>query len=138
MNNLIFLKGEHFEIKGILLEIESFMDNEKIDYFLLIESFYRLNKIWNKHEEREELFFAEIKKEIGEFPAEIMFLEDHRQLKGHWKIVRDFLKTADENKIKVVLDTDGRMLINKLREHMRAEDNFFDDLIDKNHNFINH
>jgi hypothetical protein len=55
-------------------------------------------------------------------------LEEHRQLKGHWKVVQDFLKTSDDNKIRVALDTDGRMLIDKLREHMNAEDNFFDTL----------
>lgn len=128
MDSLLFLKGEHLEIKGILLEIESFMDNKEIDYSLLVRRFYKLNEIWDAHEVREENFFAEIKEKIGEFPAETMFLEEHRQLKGHWKVVQDFLKTSDDNKIRVALDTDGRMLIDKLREHMNAEDNFFDTL----------
>jgi hypothetical protein len=131
MDSAIFLKGEHLEIKGILLQIESFMDDGKIDYSLLIERLYRLNELWDAHEIREEKFFGEIKKEVGEFPAETMFLEDHKQLRGHWKVVQAFLKTGDEDKIKVALDTDGRMLIDKLRSHIKAEDEFFDSLTNR-------
>jgi hypothetical protein len=126
MDSLLFLKGEHREIEGILMEIESFMDRKEIDYSLLVGRFHRLNNIWDEHEAREESFFGEMRKKIGNFPVEIMFLEEHRQLRGHWKVIHDFLKTADENKIRTALDTDGRMFIGKLRKHMKAEDEFFD------------
>jgi hypothetical protein len=56
-----------------------------------------------------------------------MLIGEHIQLRGHWNILQQALGT-DKEALRVALDTDGKILIEKLREHITKENEFFDKL----------
>lgn len=113
------IKKEHAKIEHILKNIELHLDNNN-PIPNLISDLTRLNSIWNEHERIEE----EIFNPNSDFPVEKMIIEQHRQLRGHWRIIAGSISEGDINKILVSLDTDGRMLIDKFRKHMNLEENY--------------
>lgn len=127
-NNFNLLK-EHEQINQELIELEVIMNSEEINYSNLIHVFKKLHDFWNFHEDREELFFTNIKKKGAKINFEKTLIE-HRELKGHWTVIRNAINSGDENEVKISLDTDGKMLIDKLRRHMNEEEELV-----KNHIF---
>ena len=114
------------KIRETLDLIEEAINEDKINYLNVVRKFEDFKNIWDKHEKREEhlLYFFQ---QLGRpFPVESMFLEQHRELRGHWKVLENAMKLNDVKKLDVVLDTDGRMLINKIRGHINKEDRFFE------------
>ena len=45
-----------------------------------------------------------------------------KNIKGHKKVLKEAITKGDEREIKVALDTDGRMLLDKLKEHLDHEE----------------
>lgn len=127
MNSIYKIKKEHEEIEIELAELETIMDAEELNFANLTHSFNKLRNLWNNHETKEDSFFEKIKEKGIEFPVEKLML-DHKELRGHKKVISEAIKQGDENKIFVSLDTDGRMLINKMREHMQKENQLFDSI----------
>ena len=133
MEFVSFLKREHDHIKAMLLELEDYA-NELIDgvgneaHYVEIRSLLeKLGEYWDEHEVREERYFEELNKLGLNFPMVKMKIE-HRQLRGHWKVIRAALDLKEDLELGVCLDTDGRMLIDKLRRHINAEESFFETL----------
>ncbi|MBS3077206.1 hemerythrin domain-containing protein [Candidatus Pacearchaeota archaeon] len=122
---LDIIRREHEKIFDILSEICSFLDEEEIDSLAIANLLHDFGIIWNSHELREERIFAE-KNRAGGFPEETMLVEQHRELRGHWMILQEAIGSGDEEKIRVALDTDGRMLIDKFRKHIQFEEEYFD------------
>jgi len=79
-----------------------------------------LHNLWNSHEQKEEKLFAVLAKQNVHVPVERMVFE-HRQLRGHKKVIEEAIKAASESEVKVSLETDGRMMIGKLRKHIKDE-----------------
>lgn len=132
MDIINILKGEHDELRNILCNLEIAMGNDKEGFYKVYGLFEKFGKIWDEHEKREEEFF-DLCEDMGkQFPNEIMFIGEHRQLKGHWNVIKEALNSKDESEVRVSLDTDGRMLINKIREHVNQEDKMFDKFFDDN------
>jgi HD superfamily phosphohydrolase len=123
---LEIIKKEHELLGKILNDIESFLDKENIDVSVVAGLLHDFGKMWNSHELREERIFAEKTKKDGSFPEETMLIEQHRELRGHWLVLQNALGSDDKEKIRVALDTDGRMLIDKFRNHISFEEEFFD------------
>lgn len=124
---IAIIKNEHNEIRQLLSEIDSMIGEENLDVGKLSNCLHDLGIVWNSHELREESLFEAVK-ENGPFPEETMLVEQHREFKGHWQILQDAVSSDDIEEIKVALDTDGRMLTGKLKEHIAFEDEFFDSL----------
>jgi DUF438 domain-containing protein len=80
---------------------------------------------WSQHEEKEERFFNWFLDHGGEFPFHKTMIREHEQLKGHWKVLMDFLKNKEDQKLKIALETDGNMILDKFIKHIQKEDNYF-------------
>lgn len=131
INSLRLIKKEHIRIREILSKIDACMNGEKINHLNAMKELEDLKGIWDNHEKREEnlLYFFQ---QLGRpFPVEIMFLKQHKQLRGHFKVLQKAINSKDLNKFEVALDTDGRMLIEKIKRHTESEDKFFDQFIMK-------
>ncbi len=121
MTSVEFIKKEHRIIERELIELETIMEEENVNFPNLVHVFNRLKSIWDSHEDREEKLFNLWRSQGANFPIEeILF--SHRELKGHKKVIGDAINSGSEFNIKVALDTDGRMLIDKLRAHILEEE----------------
>lgn len=119
------MKREHVKINKILCQIENCMKERKVNHFEALKGLVDLKSIWDEHEFKEEGLFSFFEGFGRPFPVESMFLEQHRQLKGHWKILQEAINLQNWEKFEIALNTDGRMLIDKFREHIKAEEDFF-------------
>ena len=130
IKSIFYVKREHLKIKCILNRIDGFFNEDKINHLNVIKEFEDLKRIWDKHERGEEELLYFFKQFVQKpFPNGTMFIEQHKQFKGHWKVLQDAINSEDLSKLDVALDTDGRMFIRKLREHIDAEDKFFDSFV---------
>ncbi|MEA3329318.1 MAG: hemerythrin domain-containing protein [Nanoarchaeota archaeon] len=126
------LKKEHEKIERELVELETIMDvqeGDEVNYTNLTHVFKKLNDLWNAHENSEQNFFKKLFKK-SEFPLKKMTTA-HKLLHGHFKAITEAINSGSENKILASLDTDGRMFIKKLRDHMKEDESLFDKAISK-------
>ena len=132
------LKKEHDWILDLMLKLESFAnDRNELNYSVILNITSIFDKVWKNHEIKEEKFFRNFNLSGLHFPTEKMLLDEHRELRGHWKIVADSVVRRNMSKIRICLDTDGRMLIDKLRKHIVIENKFFDELVRRNSLLMN-
>lgn len=126
-NKLIKIKLEHAKIKSVLHEIESAIERSfPVSYIAVVLK--KFEALWNRHEKTEERLLAK-HKEFGKIEfLETMMLEEHKQLKGHWFVLKKSLSSGDEDKARIALNTDGKMLVEKFYRHMNLEDGFIDSL----------
>jgi len=101
---------------------ETTISKENIDKEKLFRTLCNIEILWDNHKEDEEYFFKKFKREGFNIPFEAMFIEQHRQLKGHWKVLNKSLLHGDKNEIFTTLDTDGKMFVEKLKRHMDEEE----------------
>ncbi len=121
MTSIEIIQKEHEKIERELVEIETIIDEEIINYPNLIHVFKNLFNYWDAHEEKEELLFKSLGKEIS---VEKM-LSQHRELRGHKKVIQDAINSGDEIEIIATLDTDARFFIDKIRKHIAQEEELF-------------
>jgi hemerythrin-like domain-containing protein len=119
MNPIEQLEQEHEDIERELLELETISNSESINYSNLAHVFKRLIPLWNKHEEKEEKIFPIMKKERIIVPVKKM-LFDHKNLRVHKKAIMDAINSGKG--IKEALDNHIKVIIQKLREHIKNED----------------
>ena len=117
------LKKDHIQIRKVLTKILGVIDAEKLNINELKVCCSHLEVLWNFHEAKEEHIFNYVKKE--NLPEKKSVIDKHRELRGHWKVLNMALNTGDDSKIKVAIDTDGRMLFKRLIKHMRDEEDYF-------------
>lgn len=120
------IKKEHKIILSQLEILQSIPSRENID--VLHSTINKLGEIydfWNKHEQKEEKFFKTLS---SDFPVEKMEI-DHREIRGHWKVLLIAVESKDNKKIQLALEIDGKMFENKLKEHMYREEKFFDEYL---------
>ena len=117
------VKKDHKVIKKYLSRIIKTAKKNKIDITSVKQDFKDLCFLWNTHEDKEDTF---IPKNIEKNSQKIEKMPlDHKELQGHDKVIRQALKSRDINKIKVALDTDGKMLFDKMINHIKYEENIF-------------
>jgi len=131
MNPIYDLKDEHKIIISHINKLQSYLNNPN---FLeeIGETINKFGKIWDSHETKEESFFEWFEKQGGTFPFKKTLLEEHREIRGHWQVIQNFLNSKDKEKLMVALNTDGQMLINKFKAHIGTEERFFDNLFVEN------
>jgi hypothetical protein len=131
IKHISLIKGEHKDLNVILDGVENIINSENDELLMNIEKqLIKFKELWDRHELYEEQFFDTLA-DIGRHnptDAEEGFVIEHKQLRGHWKVIFDAIHSYDLADLRVSLDTDGRMLIDKLRNHMAAEEKFFDKL----------
>lgn len=119
------IKEEHVVIREKLRSILKLFENYK-SRTVLLKALNDFDKFWTKHEEKEENYFDLFLSQGGKFPYHKMLIAQHEELKGHWKVLQDFLENKNDLELGVALDTDGRMLVNKFLKHTEIEDKYFD------------
>jgi hypothetical protein len=130
MNIFETLKKEHQKIERELIEIETVVDGETINYPNLFHVFKKFNNLWNNHEKKEEKLFSILSQmQINSEIERLLF--DHREIRGHKKVIADSIKSGDETEIKASLDTDAQMLIEKIKKHFEIEAPLFSDIPNK-------
>ena len=113
--------------RNILSELdETINSGEKSLY--AISKFNMLNNFWKKHEEKEERFLEWFEENGKKFPVRKTLIREHRELRGHWKVLEESMSSLNEEKLKIALKIDGCMLIEKLRNHIKREDEFFEEI----------
>ncbi len=130
MEQLPILKKEHEEIRNILVALECLIENNPTIYKVK-EILNKLGEMWDVHEKREEAAFEFFEKEGIEMPFKTMFIAEHREFKGHWKVLNKYVSSSHAKILNVALETDGRMLIDKFRKHMALEEIFFNKISSK-------
>ena len=120
------IKYEHLHINKVLSQIDFLIEKgSSRETGSLIDLFNNLSDFWNKHEIKEKQVFNFVKRHYHQHPGEIMIIGQHKELRGHWKVITQAIESNNLDKIVVVFDTDGRMLIEKFRKHMNQEEKFF-------------
>ncbi len=118
------IEKEHGVIRRRLDDIEkAFSESDRENILMLLLDF---ESYWNSHEEKEEKFLDWFEENSGEeFPFGKTLVNEHRRLRGHWKVLKDFLLNKRGPQLAAALNTDGKMVLDKIREHIRKEDAFF-------------
>ncbi|MEM3113136.1 MAG: hemerythrin domain-containing protein [Candidatus Pacearchaeota archaeon] len=127
MISLSFLKKEHKLIERELLELEDNMDSEEINLSNIKHTLMKLIKFWNRHEDKEDKLFSKFYKENPDFKYDKIKFE-HKELNGIKKAILETLNSGSIIQMKASLDTDIRMLIRKLRDHMETEEEILKNL----------
>ena len=131
MKEIEEIQEEHIIMRESLNEIEMLIARERYEEMsLLKERLLAFAALWEKHEKKEEVFFNELKSINPAFANEMMFLNQHRQLRGHWKVIKDAINRSREDTLNfwITLETDGKMMFDKFRQHINAEDDFLNNL----------
>ena len=122
MTSIESIRKEHLRIERELIEIETIIDEEEINYPNLAHVFKRLFDYWDAHEEKEDAFLKSLSK--GYLPVTKM-LSQHKELKGHKKVIQDAINSGNDIEVKATLDTDVRFFIDKVRNHISQEEELF-------------
>ena len=125
MEKVVFLYRDHEKIEKELYKVKNSFHNPSL--IELMDSFFNLQRLWNDHELKEKEFLRDMNLD-GEL--ETLFL-DHPSVSGHIRVVWKAILSGDHIKIKVSLDTDGRMLVEKLEKHIETEKRLFNELVRK-------
>jgi hypothetical protein len=126
MEKINELKIEHNRIEEYLDHLEKIMEDSNINYSDLIDTLAGLRDLWDRHEKKEEEMFDILKNEGNSLSFSTMLIEKHKELREHWRDIEKALVSGDEYQLMIVLDTDGRVLIDKLRNHIIEENILFD------------
>lgn len=121
MNSIEKLKQEHEEIERDLIELETIMQDEIINYPNLLHTINNLIECWDKHEEKEERIFPILKHEQIIIPVKEM-LFDHKKLGIHKEAIKKAINSGNELEVKNALNSHGKIIIEKLRKHINDED----------------
>jgi len=124
MTSITDIIKEHNEINIELSELDTIIEEEEVNYSNLVHIFNKLEKLWNIHEEKEDEFFHKLKEKGVNLEINKLLFQ-HEELRGFRKVIRNAIKSGSEFEIKVAMDTDLKMLINKLRKHMKDEEEIF-------------
>jgi len=115
------LKQEHEQLERELLELETIIESERINYPNLIHVYKRLHDFWNAHEIKEEDIFKILKHEKIVIPVKKMIFE-HKQLKPLKEALINAINSGNEERIKDTLEGSARVIIGKIRSHINFED----------------
>lgn len=125
MQQLGEIRKEHEQLLGYLSELDGIPNRNKNIMGETAEQLTKIFKFWDAHEKKEERLFDAIS---NDFPVKSMRIS-HKVLRGHWKVLNLALESHNDEKIKIALNTDGKMLAEKLKKHILAEERLFDKLI---------
>ncbi|MFH1500997.1 MAG: hemerythrin domain-containing protein [archaeon] len=116
------LKAEHEDIERELMELEVIAQSQIVNYSNLLHVFKKIVALWDHHEKKEELIFPKLKRSNILIPVEKM-LFDHRELKPYKDTIKRAIESGSEFEVKRALRVSGKVISEKLREHIQDEEN---------------
>ncbi|HLD98431.1 MAG TPA: hypothetical protein VI815_03830 [Candidatus Nanoarchaeia archaeon] len=119
------LKKEHGEIEHELQELEVILEDREFNHSNFLHVFKKVCDLWDSHETKEKYFFENLNSEKMGISVKTLHF-NNPELRGHKKVLQEAIKSGSEFELKVALDTDGRMLIDKLRRDMKNDDDLYD------------
>lgn len=120
-------KEEHRLMLRLLNKIEQeIARRDKKSFSTIIWLFEEFCELWNSHELKEDNFFRFLKKRYSSLPVEKMIIGQHRELRSHWEVLEQAIRSQDAQQIQGALDNDGKLLIEKFREHIKTEERFLE------------
>lgn len=119
------LQKEHEKIEWELQELETILCDKEFNSSNFLHVFKKVCDLWDSHETREKKFFESLNKSSLNIPVQTLHF-NNPELRGHKKVLQEAIKSGSEFELKVSLDTDGRMLIEKLRRDMKNDDVLYD------------
>ncbi len=119
------IKEEHAVIKRMLSDIMAFT-GDKINRTKLSSLLQKFESFWSQHEEKEDKYFNWLSNHGEEFPFHKTIISQHQELKGHWKILKDYTKDKNDKQLKIALETDGKMLVDKFTKHIAFEEQYLE------------
>lgn len=116
------IKQEHEEIERELLELETIIESEEVNYPNLVYVLKKITNFWENHEEKEEAIFPliEIKNNFKMPVQKITF--QHKELRPYRQEIVDSINSGNNEKVRQSLEKQAREMIKKLREHIELED----------------
>jgi hemerythrin-like domain-containing protein len=121
MNSLEKLQEEHQKIERELIEIETIIDDDEINYSNLVHVLNNLFPLWKEHEEKEEKVFSIFEEENIKIPVKKMLFE-HGRLRIFRESIIKAINSGNNERIRAALKSAGVSIISDLRAHMNAED----------------
>jgi hemerythrin-like domain-containing protein len=121
MNAIEKLKEEHSQIERELLELETIIKEQEINYSNLVHFLRNFCMIWENHEIREEKVFELLKNANIEMPVKTILCE-HKDFKPFRDRIINAINSGDNSKVKEALDIAGNQLLNNLRRHINDEE----------------
>jgi len=115
------IKREHEQIEQYLKEIEFIMETNPINYPNLIHTCKECESFWDSHEEKEMEIFKILSESDFKIPIHKINFE-HGELKKHQEAINLAINSGSEYQIRGTLETHGKKLIGKIREHISFED----------------
>jgi hypothetical protein len=125
METLEKIKEDHVILKSKIFDLDNTIKS-KSQREIIHHLFNEIETFWAEHEIREEEFFNEYEKSSPHFPFTAMFIKEHKELKGHWHVIKDFIENRNDKELHIALETDGQMLLEKFRNHINKEDKYID------------
>lgn len=125
MHDIEVIDHEHSIIRKILSRIY-YLSGNYTKKNQMLKLLRKLLFIWERHERKEEEIFSKLAKKYAEDFPEVMLIQQHRELRGHWKVIEEAINSDDEKYFTIAFDSDGKMLIEKFRKHMDYEEEIFD------------
>lgn len=122
MNPVEEIKKEHEDIERELLELEEISNGNVINYSNLVHVLTNLYNVWDNHEKKEDKIFPILeKKEKLVIPVKEMLFQ-HKELKPSKNAIEKAINSGSEFEIRKALNNHVGIIIKKLREHYREED----------------
>lgn len=121
MNLIKKIKEDHKAMEIEFSEIEMIIEDEVINYSNLVHTLKKIFDTWDGHEEMEEMAFDVLRKEGIDIPIQ-KILTDHKTLKPHKEKIKRAINSGNDALIKEILNTDGRDILQKFRDHVQIED----------------
>ncbi len=123
MHQVKRIKEEHAVIKRILADIIA-IGGDNIDRNKLSSLLQKFESFWAQHEEKEDKYFNWLSDHGEGFPYHKAIISQHEELKGHWQILKDYIKDKNDLELRIALETDGKMLIDKFNKHIAFEEQY--------------
>ncbi|MEK6891005.1 MAG: hypothetical protein AABX03_02610 [Nanoarchaeota archaeon] len=118
------LQKEHDKIEQELQELEVILEDKEFNHSNFLHVFKKVCDLWDSHETKEKYFFESLNaREMG-IPVDTLHF-NNPELRGHKKVLQEAIKSGSEFELKVALETDGRMLIGKLRRDIRNDNELY-------------
>ncbi|MCD4770951.1 hemerythrin domain-containing protein [archaeon] len=121
MNPVAVLRKDHEMIEMELSELDFIMKGDSVNYSNLVHTFWKVCKLWDLHELKEEELFAAMKKEGFEVPIETILLE-HGSLRERVKKIEAAINSGSDFEVRKVLAKEMREFVDVLRKHAEDED----------------
>ena len=121
MDPIKTLEKEHDDISREIIEFETIMDSEVVNYPNLIHVFKRFCSLWDSHENKEERIFSIMNRKMMTIPIETI-KTDHEYLCGHIKNMKEAINSGDDYRVRKCFEDDLKVLIEKIKKHMELED----------------